>query len=115
VTETIRLPIDGPRFISALSLSGDRPTVILTGEADIAGLDLLEATLAAAVAVATESDVYVDVAAVTFVGATVVDCLVAADQRLRGEGRRLLVVNAGRQFARVLEILQLQSLVASAR
>jgi anti-anti-sigma factor len=89
--------------------------VVLTGEADIAGVDLLDATLAAAAAVCTESDVHVDVAGLTFIGAITVDHLVAADRRLRAGGRRLFVVNAGRRVARVLEILQLQGLIAAGR
>jgi anti-anti-sigma factor len=89
--------------------------VILSGEADIAAVDLLDATLAAAATVCTESDVHVDVAALTFIGATVIDHLVAADHRLRANGRRLLLVNAGRRVARLLDILQLQSLLAATR
>lgn len=115
MTETSQPPIVGARFASALSLSDDLPTVILTGEADIAAVDALEATLAAAADLCPKSDVHVDAAGLTFLGATVIDTLVAADRRLRADGRRLFVVNAGPRVARVLGILQLESLIGTAR
>lgn len=115
MTQTLVQPTVGPEFSSLLSVADGYARVTLAGEGDITSVDVLETTLSAAVTAPTGADVLVDVADLTFMGAAVVDCLAAADQRLRAQGRRLYVVNANRRVARLLDLLDLQELIASHR
>jgi anti-anti-sigma factor len=105
----------GTRFTASLSFTNGIPRVSLSGEADIAALDRLNATLCAAAAADVAVDICVDVARLTFIDASAIDALVAADAKLRVSGRRLQLVNASRRTMRLLDILDLDGLICSVR
>jgi anti-sigma B factor antagonist len=79
--------------------------VALSGELDIASAERFERELAA---IEDESTTIVlDLRNLEFIDSTGLRAMVAADERARGAGRRLVVVRGGKAVERVLSLTQL--------
>jgi anti-sigma B factor antagonist len=80
--------------------------VVLTGELDIASSETLEKQLAAVEDTSPEALV-LDLRAVEFIDSTGLRTLIAADERARSAGRRLLIARGPGAVERLLVVTQL--------
>lgn len=80
--------------------------VVLSGELDIASADGLEKQLAAA-EVDSPATLVLDLRRLEFIDSTGLRTLVAADERARSEGRRLVIACGPNAVARILTVTML--------
>jgi anti-sigma B factor antagonist len=87
----------------AVSGEGDRRLLRLTGELDMAGVDQFERLLALDETV--EGTTFVlDLRGLTFIDSSGLRTLIMADQRVRANGGRLIVVRGSERVNEVLEM-----------
>jgi anti-sigma B factor antagonist len=80
--------------------------VVLSGELDIASADGLEQELAG-IEVDSPGTLVLDLRRVEFIDSTGLRALIAADERARSDGRRLVVVRGQDAVAHLLAVTQL--------
>jgi anti-sigma B factor antagonist len=83
----------------------------LQGEVDLASAQTIRELLTNAIA-ADDADVVVDMSRVTFMGATGLNILVSALNRLGDTGRRLIVKSPSASVRRILGICQMDQILA---
>src|SRR5919198_3801475 len=86
--------------------SGERTYVALSGELDISSAERLEQELAG-VDADSPALLVLDLRGVEFIDSTGIRAVLAADERARVEGRRLVVVRGAKAVERALNLTQL--------
>jgi anti-anti-sigma factor len=89
------------------TVTGDTAVVALSGELDVAGTALLENELDRIVADHEPSGVVIDLSDLAFMDSTGLRLIVLADDRARGDGRRLTLVRGQPDVHRVFEITRM--------
>ena len=90
-----------PDFAVTRTAAGDRVTLVLTGELDLAGIDELESAVAA---IATSGSLVLDLTGLTFVDSSGLRIFMNLDRRSRREGWTLAVANPTGQVLRLLKL-----------
>lgn len=90
------------RWLDRTDQCGDRQTLILSGELDMAEVPKLQEVLQSAVASAAA--VYIDLTAVTFIDSTVISTLITVRRHAAAAGKRFGVLKPGGHVRHVLQV-----------
>ena len=89
------------------TVTGDTVVVALTGELDVSGASLLDNELDRIASDHAADHVVLDLSGLDFMDSTGLRMMVLADERVRGEGRRLTLVRGRPDVHRVFEITRM--------
>lgn len=107
-------PNDGGVLAVEVRSEGPQAALVLRGELDMAGVALVTARVAAALARPDVTAVDLDLAAVTFLDSAGLNCLMKAQAEAAEAGIRLQVVAASHGVRRVVELAGVTDLVSDA-
>jgi anti-sigma B factor antagonist len=100
-----------PRLVTLLSfqttVTADRAIVVLAGELDVAGAEVLENEIERIVADHDARELVLDLSQLDFMDSTGLRMMVLADQRAAEENRRLTLVRGRPDVQRVFEITRM--------
>ena len=83
-------------------------TIALNGELDMATVPVLEDHLAAKVEAGEVAEIKLDLREVTFLDSTALNAFIAARERAKEHGRRLILVGVGPPARRLLDMIDTQ-------
>jgi len=100
--------MDGPPplRLTVVDQADDDAHLRVGGEVDLATAPQLDAALGELVA-ATDGDLRIDCAELTFIDSSGISVLVATEQQLAADGRKLVLRDASEQFRQVLAVTAL--------